>query len=345
MNKDIIDFRSDTVTKPTQEMYQAMASAPVGDDVYGEDPTVNKLEAYGAKLTGKEAALFVPSGTMGNLLALLTHCGRGDEIIVEEQSHIFLYEVGGMAAVGGIVPHRIVSHAGMLEPSAIEAAIRPQALSLYPKTKLVCVENTHNFHGGVVIPLEKLAAIHGVARQHGLAVHTDGARIWNASVATGKSPAELLQYTDSAMVCLSKGLGAPVGSLLVGSRDFILEARRQRKMLGGGMRQAGVLAAAGLVALKTMIPRLEEDHKRVKYMAEELAKLPKVSLDQSRVKTNILIFQTPELDATEVVSRFKEQYGILLSMMGKKNIRLVAHKDIAASGVDALVAAAKSILG
>ncbi len=345
MKKITLDFRSDTVTKPTKEMYEAMMDAPVGDDVYGEDPTVVALETLGASITGKEAALFLPSGTMGNLTAVLTHCGRGDEIILEEYSHIFLYEVGGMAALGGVMHHRIPSVSGSFDPHHIEQAIRPDGLSLYPETKLICLENTHNFHGGTVVPEGVLQSVDQVAKQHSLKVHTDGARIWNAAVATGKTPAELLRYTDSAMVCLSKGLGAPVGSLLVGDSTFIAQARRQRKMLGGGMRQAGVVAAAGVVALRTMIDRLTEDHKKAKTIAEGLAKLPQVSIDLSKVETNILIFQTPSLDASRVVERFAHEFGIGLSMMGSQNIRIVTHKDIPDDGVDKFLTAAQVILG
>ncbi len=345
MSKIAIDFRSDTVTKPTEEMYDAMMSAPVGDDVYGEDPTIVALEELGAKITGKEQALFVPSGTMGNLLALVTHCNRGDEIIVEENSHIFLYEVGGMAAVGGIVPHRIPSQRGILDIKRIGAAIRPDALSIYPTTRLLCVENTHNYHGGVVTPVEKLAELHSYAKDRNLLVHTDGARIWNASVATGATPAELLAYTDTAMVCLSKGLGAPVGSLLVGSKAVITEARRQRKMVGGGMRQAGVIAAAGIVALNSMIPRLFEDHRRAQEIAQALSACKGVDLDPKMVETNIIIFQTPGRDASKVVAQFLEEYGIGLSMMGPENIRIVTHKDVDDAGVETLIHAAQQLLG
>ncbi len=345
MRKITLDFRSDTVTKPTREMYEAMMQAPVGDDVYGEDPTVIALEELGATITGKDSALFLPSGTMGNLTAVLTHCGRGDEIILEEYSHIFLYEVGGMAALGGVMHHRIPSKFGSFDPQQVENAIRPDGLSLYPETKLICVENTHNYHGGRVVPEGTLQSIDRVAKDHNLKVHTDGARIWNASVATGKTPAELLRYTDSAMVCLSKGLGAPVGSLLVGDKEFIAKARRQRKMVGGGMRQAGVIAAAGIVALQSMIDRLANDHKKAKAIAEGLAKLPKVSIDSNKVETNILIFQTPSLDASQVVERFACEFGIGVSMMGPKNIRIVTHKDIPEDGVGSFLDAAKVILG
>ncbi|MEZ4683833.1 MAG: low-specificity L-threonine aldolase [Caldilineaceae bacterium] len=248
-NGHILDLRSDTVTKPTAAMRQAMAEAEVGDDVYGEDPTINRLEAMTAEMLGKEAALYVASGTMGNLTAVLAHCNRGDEIILGDRCHIFRSEQGGAAALGGVHPMAIRNQAdGTLDLAEVEANIRGDN-EHYPVTKLICVENTHNFCGGRVLSLDYMDAIGDLAHQHGLKLHVDGARLWNAAVALGVAPARLLKHADTASVCLSKGLAAPVGSLVAGDKAFIARARRMRKVAGGGMRQAGILAAAGIVAI------------------------------------------------------------------------------------------------
>ncbi|HHY38241.1 MAG TPA: low specificity L-threonine aldolase, partial [Clostridia bacterium] len=254
----MIDLRSDTVTRPTPEMRRAMAEAEVGDDVYGEDPSVRQLEEIAAETMGKEAALFVASGTMGNQVALMAHTRRQDEVLLEAESHIFFYEAGGMAVLSGLMPFPIRTEDGILRPTDLERALRPSDIH-FPKPSLVCLENTHNRHGGRVAGVEEIKKTCDFAHAHGLKVHLDGARIFNAAVALGVNVKSLVKDVDSVMFCLSKGLCAPVGSMLAGTRDFIEEARRCRKLLGGGMRQAGVLAAAGIVALKTMVDRLAED--------------------------------------------------------------------------------------
>lgn len=312
---DVIDLRSDTVTWPTEAMRQAMAYAPVGDDVYGEDPTVNALEAEAAALLGKEAGLFVASGTMGNLTAALTHCGRGDEMIVGREAHMFRYEAGGSAALGGIHPHILdVQPDGTLPLEAIRRAIRGDN-DHFPRTRLICLENTQGTIGGIPITAEYTAQVGALAREHGLKLHIDGARIFNAAVALGVPASQLVADADSVSFCLSKGLCAPVGSVLVGSHAFIRQARRVRKSLGGGMRQAGVLAAAGLVALRTMIDRLVEDHANACALAEGLAALPYIEIDGSRVRTNMVFFdlaQDAPIAPAALADRLRHEYHILL---------------------------------
>jgi threonine aldolase len=287
MTTHTIDLRSDTVTKPTPAMLEAMATAPVGDDVYGEDPTVTRLEAIVAELAGKEAAVFVPSGTMGNLIAVLSHCGRGDEMILGDQSHIHFYEQGGTAALGGVHPRTLRNRAdGTLDLREVEAAIRGDN-EHFPVTRLVCLETTQNRCGGVVLPLDYMDAAGELAHRHGLPLHVDGARLWNAAVQLGVSPARLLQGADSASLCLSKGLAAPVGSVVVGSAAFIRKVRRNRKVVGGGMRQAGVIAAAGIVAVTAMVERLADDHENARALARGLAEIeglggPRRRADQHR---------------------------------------------------------------
>ena len=267
-----LDFRSDTVTLPTPEMREAMAKAELGDDVYREDPTVNKLERLAARMLGKEAALLVTSGTQGNLVSVLAHTRRGDEIILEAESHIYLNEVGGYAVIGGLTARPVKGEMGWMRPEDVEAAIRPPNIH-YPRTGLICVENTHNRAGGIPLTPEQLEADWEVAKRHGLPVHMDGARIFNAAVALRVDVKELARYADSVMFCLSKGLCAPVGSLVVGSEEFIERARKYRKMLGGGMRQAGIIAAPGIIALTKMVDRLEEDHENARLLAEGLRDL------------------------------------------------------------------------
>ncbi len=321
----VIDLRSDTVTHPTPEMREAMYRAEVGDDVFGEDPTVNRLERMAAERMGKEAALFVVSGTMGNLVALLTHCGRGDEAIVGDQSHTFLFEQGGMAALGGITPRPIPNQAdGTLRLEEIEGAIRGDNVH-FPRSRLVCLENTHNMCNGAPLTPEYTAQVARLAHAHGLRLHLDGARVFNAAAALGVDVRELVREVDSVMFCLSKGLCAPVGSLLCGDADFIAEARRARKVVGGGMRQAGVLAAAGIVALEKMTDRLGEDHARAKRLAEGLAQLPGVGV--SPVSTNILYFWlTDETNVSpeEVASRLAER-GVLVLGREDGRFRAVTH--------------------
>nr|HID14113.1 low-specificity L-threonine aldolase [Anaerolineae bacterium] len=313
----IIDLRSDTVTQPTPAMREAMYRAEVGDDVFGEDPTVNRLERMAADRLGKEAALFVASGTMGNLVALLTHCGRGDEVILGDRCHTFLFEQGGMAALGGITPRPIPNQPdGTLRLEDVVGAIRADNLH-FPRTRLVCLENTHNMCNGTPLTGEYTAQVAHLAHNHGLRVHLDGARIFNAAVALGVDVRELVREVDSVMFCLSKGLCAPVGSLLCGSADFIAEARRARKVVGGGMRQAGVLAAAGLVALEQMTDRLAEDHARAKRLVEGLARIPGVEV--TPVTTNILYFRL-----TEGVSKTPEE---VVEALAERGVRVLGRED------------------
>jgi threonine aldolase len=284
----IVDLRSDTVTRPTPEMRRAMAEAQVGDDVLGDDPTVNRLEAIAADRLGKEAALFVPSGTMGNLAAVLAHCGRGDEMILGDQAHTAVYEAGGVSALGGVHTRTIAtSPDGTLPLEAIEAAIRPDDIH-FPISRLVCLENTHNRCGGMPLTAEYGDRVGALAREHGLRLHLDGARIFNAAVASASSASELAAPADSVTFCLSKGLCAPVGSVVCGERAFIDKARRIRKQLGGGMRQAGVIAAAGIIALETMVERLAQDHARARRLAERLRSLPGVSIETDPPPTNMV---------------------------------------------------------
>lgn len=339
-----IDLRSDTVTQPTPAMREAMYRAEVGDDVFGEDPTVNRLEQMAAERLGKEAALFVVSGTMGNLVALLTHCGRGDEAILGDCSHTFLFEQGGMAALGGIMPHLVSNQPdGTLRLEDIEGAIREDDAH-FPRTRLVCLENTHNMCNGTPLTAEYTAQVARLARVHGLRVHMDGARIFNAAAALGVDAQELVRDVDSVMFCLSKGLCAPVGSLLCGSADFIAEARRARKVVGGGMRQAGVLAAAGIVALEEIVPRLEEDHVRARRLAEGLAEIPGVEV--APVTTNILYFWlTEEVLKTqeEVVAGLAEQ-GVLLLGRLEGRFRAVTHYWISDADIEVTIGALRAAL-
>jgi threonine aldolase len=322
-------------------MREAMAKAELGDDVFGEDPTVNRLEEIAAAKMGKPAALFVSSGTMGNLVALLTHCGRGDEVIVGDRAHTFINEVGGMAALGGIHPRTIRNQPdGTLALDDINAAIRGDN-DHWPRSRLVTIENTHNACNGSPLSGEYMKSVYDLAQSRGLVVHTDGARIFNAAIALGVQARELAKHTDTISFCLSKGLSAPVGSLLCGSHDFIAEARRQRKMVGGGMRQAGVLAAAGIVALESMIDRLAQDHANAKYLAENLADIPGIDLDPARVKTNIVFFDLQNgLTAKDLAERVARDRVLIMSS-GEKKVRVVTHYGIERSDVDAAIGAVK----
>ncbi len=323
--QSIIDLRSDTVTCPTPAMREAMGRAEVGDDVYGEDPTVNRLEAVAAERLGKEAALFVPSGTMGNLAALLAHCRRGDEVICGDRSHTFLYEQGGMAALGGIMPHLLPNQPdGTLRLEDIEEAIRPDDAH-FPRSRLVCLENTHNSCYGTPLTPAYTASVAQLAHRHGLKVHVDGARLFNAAVALDIPARALVAKVDSVTFCLSKGLAAPVGSVLCGSAAFIREAHRARKVLGGGMRQAGVLAAAGLVSLEQLVERLAEDHARARRLAEGLEAIP--GIEVAPVFTNIVYFSLSEdlpLTASQVEEALKE-HRVRISARGTHSFRAVTH--------------------
>ncbi|NLW57084.1 MAG: low-specificity L-threonine aldolase [Firmicutes bacterium] len=324
----MIDLRSDTVTKPTPEMRQAMASAEVGDDVYEEDPTVKRLETLGAEMIGKEAALFVPSGTMGNQIAAMTYLTRGDEVILEAESHIFYYEVGGLALLSGAQACPLPGRRGFMEPELITQAIREDNIH-FPRTGLLCLENTHNRAGGAVLTPEQTKKMAEAAQKHGIPVHLDGARIFNAAIALGIDVRELTAPVDSVMFCLSKGLGAPVGSLLAGSKSFIAKARKNRKVLGGGLRQSGVLAAAGLIALEKMVARLAEDHDHARLLAEGLANIPGLTINPDEFSTNILILSLEKLPLTaaEFVQLLKE-HGVLAGAVSETAIRFVTHKDV-----------------
>ncbi len=342
----IIDLRSDTVTQPTPEMRQAMAQAEVGDDVYGEDPTVNRLEAMAAERMGKEAAMFVPSGTMGNLAAILTHCGRGDEVILGDQAHTFTSEAGGIAALGGVHPHPVRNAPdGTMALEDILGAIREDNPH-YPRTRLICLENTHNRCNGAALSVAYTAAVGHLAHERGLKLHIDGARIFNAAVAQGVDARDLAAPADSITFCLSKGLCAPVGSVLCGSADFIREARRTRKVLGGGMRQAGILAAAGIVALETMVDRLAEDHANARRLAAGLANLPGVAIAPEHVQTNIVFFDLkPEvrLGAREVAAQLAER-GVKVGVAGPRRFRAVTHYWVKAEDIDRALAAFAAVL-
>jgi threonine aldolase len=319
-----IDLRSDTVTRPTAEMRRAMAEAEVGDDVYGEDPTVNRLEARAAEILGMEAALFVPSGTMGNAIAIRILTQRGDEVLVERRSHVVRYELSGMSVLSGVLPRMADAPGGHLTADHVRAAVAPRA---YYKSdvSLVVLENTHNLGGGTVQRVEEIQAVVAAARECGFRVHLDGARIWNAAVALGVSPAALAKGVDTVMSCLSKGLCAPVGSVLASSRERIEEARRARKLLGGGMRQAGVLAAAGLVALDSLVPRLADDHANARLLAQALGRGRGVRV--APVETNIVVATLEGRTAPDVVVALRQE-GVLASAMDASTLRLVTHRDV-----------------
>jgi threonine aldolase len=343
---EYIDLRSDTVTKPTPEMREAMAKAEVGDDVYGDDPTVNRLQEMAAALMGKEAGLFVPSGTMGNLAAILSHCQRGDEAIIGQLNHSFLYEAGGMSVLGGVSSYQVKNQPdGSLLPSDVEGAIRPDDQHA-PITRLVCLENTHNRCGGTVQSAEQTRDISKLAHKRGLKVHLDGARIFNAAAALGVPARELTEPVDSVTFCLSKGLCAPVGSVLCGDREFIQKAKRARKLLGGGMRQAGVLAAAGIVALQKMTGRLTEDHARARRLAEGLRQNDCVVLDPGSPATNMIFFNLAphaRVSAPEAAERLKKE-GILVSPNGERRFRLVTHYWIDDDAVGRAIAGFAKVL-
>lgn len=325
----MIDLRSDTVTTPTPEMRRAMAEAEVGDDVYGEDPTVNRLEALAAARLGKEAAVFVPTGTMGNQASALAHTRRGDEVIVEAQAHIYYYEVGGLAALSSVQVRTVPGRRGAMDPDQVAAAIRDDNIH-NPRTALVCLENTHNRAGGAIVPQATVQAIADLAHRRGIAVHMDGARIFNAAVATGRSAAELAAPADTVMFCLSKGLSAPVGSMVCGSAELIGRVRKARKILGGGMRQAGVLAAAGIVALEQMVERLAEDHANARLLADGLARVPGLAATTAEVETNMVMVDVTDgrwATAAQVTGALR-QAGVLANAMGPRRIRLVTHKDV-----------------
>jgi threonine aldolase len=344
---DRIDFRSDTVSWPTPAMREAMANAPVGDDVYGEDPTINRLQAMAAEMVGKEAGLFVSSGTMGNLIAILSHAQRGDSAIVGEDSHTFRAEAGGMAVLGGIVPNPLpTDQYGRMDLAALETAVYPNDPH-YPSTRLILVENSYGAKGGYPIAPDYFQQIRHIANQHNLAVHMDGARLFNAAVALNLDVQELTQHVDSVTFCLSKGLCAPVGSVLCGSADFMQKARRARKLLGGAMRQAGILAAAGIVALSEMVERLTDDHTHAKQLADGLAQIPDINVQPELVQTNMIFFDlaesakvTPEV----FVQRLRQEADIWLSGGYGRSFRAVTHYWIKEADVALFLQTTRAIL-
>jgi threonine aldolase len=339
-----IDLRSDTVTKPTDEMREAMARAEVGDDVYGEDPTARRLQELAAEMVGKEAALFVPSGSMGNQIAVRLHTEPGEEVIIEERSHMFNMEMAGMAAISGALAHTVKGDDGILDWPTIEAAIRPRA-SYFAQTGLIGIENTHNLAGGTLMSLQRMREICARARERGIPVHLDGARIFNAALALGVTAAEIAQSFGSVMFCLSKGLGAPVGSILAGSREFIDRAVPVRRMLGGGMRQVGVIAAAGLVALEKMTTRLAEDHTNARLLAQGISELAGISINLEKVQTNIVVFDVSGTGITPnaLSVRLKER-GVLANGISPRDMRIVTHKDVSRQDCETALAALKKCL-
>ena len=340
----MIDLRSDTLTNPTQSMRDAMATAEVGDDVFQEDPTVQKLETLSAEIMGKEAALFVPSGCMGNLISILSHCGRGDEILLGDRSHISLYEVGGVAALGGVHPRPLPNNNdGTISIDLLEKGIRHSDIHC-PPTRLICLENTHNFCQGSPITPEYMTEVRKIANKFGLKIHLDGARIFNAAVALGVPVAKLTEKVDSVMFCLSKGLSAPVGSLVCGSSEFIVKARKARKMVGGGMRQVGHIAAAGLIAITEQVDRLQEDHDNAKFLASQLSDLDGIEVDVTRIKTNIIFFKLTGIDG-EVLLNQLEQNQIKILMTDTDVFRAVLHREVSKEQVQTVVKTFQSILG
>ncbi|HZE35823.1 MAG TPA: GntG family PLP-dependent aldolase [Candidatus Eisenbacteria bacterium] len=339
---DIADLRSDTLTLPTPAMREAMARAEVGDDVWEEDPTVRRLEEMAARRTGKDAALFVSSGTQGNLVSVLAQTRPGQEIVLDRDSHILNYEGAGAAVFGGVQTLPVATERGFLTAAQVRDNVRPSNIHI-PATGLVCVENTHNRHGGTCCTPEDIAAMAAAAHDHGVAVHLDGARIFNAAVALGRPGADFARPVDSVTFCLSKGLAAPVGSLICGSREFIAHSRRVRKMLGGGMRQVGVLAAAGLIALETMVDRLAEDHDHAKRLARGLAELPRLRLDPGKVQTNIVIFHVDRDGGSAELAAGCLARKVKIHQIGPGAIRCVTHKDVDREDIDRALDAFREI--
>ncbi len=342
----VIDLRSDTVTLPTQAMREAIYHADFGDDVYGEDTSTNRLEKLAAEMVGKEAAILVSSGTMGNLISLLVHCRRGEEIILGDQAHIFYYEVGGMSALGGIVPHTVANQRdATMRLEDIEAAIRGNNIH-YPRTRLICLENTHNRCNGMPITAEYTNSVRELANRYGVGVHLDGARIFNAAVALGVPVTDLTRSVDSLSFCLSKGLSAPAGSMVCSSSEFIAEARRVRKILGGGMRQTGVIAAAGIVALEEMTKHLVDDHANARRLAVGIAGIPGLTVDLDNVRSNILVFHLEKNGLTEdnFMARLEER-GVKILPRGSCQFRAVTHHGITAEDIDLTLEILKDAVG
>ena len=345
---DIVDLRSDTLTLPTPEMREAMARAEVGDDVWGEDPTVQRLEAAAAALLGTEAGLFVASGTMGNLVSVVAHTRAGQEVVLDLDSHIYNYEVAGSTVVGNVQMRPVKTERGFLTPEQVQESVRPANIHI-PVTGLVCLENTHNRHGGTCCAPEEIAAVAAVAHAAGVPVHMDGARLFNAAVALKRDPREFVRPVDSVTFCLSKGLAAPVGSVVCGSAAFIERARRVRKMIGGGMRQAGILAAAGLVSLERMVDRLAEDHANAATLAEAVGAMPGLAVDRASVQTNIVIIRIDRGDdprsraATEELVKGCAARKVKIHAMAPSAIRCVTHKDVDAEDIRRAVEAFREL--
>jgi len=338
-----IDIRSDTVTQPTQEMREAMFKAEVGDDVYDEDPTMKKLEKYAAEVVGKEDALFVPSGTFGNQLSIFTHCERGNEVILDDGSHIVVHEVGAASVIAGVQLRTINSDKGVMSPQDIKNRIRKGEDDLhFPSTGLICLENAHS--NGMVVPLENMKEISEIAHENGIPVHLDGARVFNAATYLNVDPKEITQYCDSVMFCLSKGLCAPVGSLVAGSKDFIQKAKKKRKLMGGGLRQAGFLAAAGLIALEKMRFRLKEDHENARYLGEKLSEIPEISVNLDDIHINMVFFIiNKNINFVEMVSFFLEK-GIKINPPENGEFRFVTNHWVSKKDVDYIVETMKEYL-
>ncbi|WP_078380393.1 low-specificity L-threonine aldolase [Sutcliffiella halmapala] len=334
----MIDLRSDTVTKPTEEMRRASYEAEVGDDVYREDPSVRKLEEKAAEILGKEAALFVTSGTQGNQIAVLTHCRPGNEILLESDSHIFYYESGAVAALAGVQTRTIKGDKGQMNPADVFAAIRPEDQH-FPETGLICIENTHNRAGGAVVQVANMREIYHHANAHSIPVHVDGARLFNAAVSANCSVQDFTKYSDTVQICLSKGLGAPIGSILAGSEDFIRRARKWRKRLGGGLRQVGIIAAPGLVALTKMTERLAEDHENAQYLAKSIREIEGLSILNS-VDTNIVVVEVADLGCTadQFVEALKQK-GVLAVTFGPTLVRLTTHYDVTKANITTAIQA------
>jgi len=339
---DSVDLRSDTITLPTPEMRRAMAEAPVGDDVFGDDPTVNELERATAEVLGKPAAVFMPSGTMTNQVALRVHTEPGDEALLAEESHIYYYECGGPAALSGVTCRLIPARRGVFAAADLLREIQPDDLH-FPRPRLVCIENTHNRGGGSVWPVERIAEVARSARQAGLRLHMDGARLWNASAASGTPEAEYAAHFDSVSVCFSKSLGAPVGSALAGDEEFIARARRLRKMFGGGMRQAGIVAAGALYALRNHRQRLADDHANARRLAEAIAKMPGIELNPADVETNIVVFRVTSMSAGELVEKLTAA-GVLVLPMGPDLVRAVTNLMVDADGIERAIEAARAVM-
>jgi len=340
---DFVDLRSDTVTLPTEEMLEAIRHAKLGDDVFGEDPTVNELERLAAEKLGKEAALLMASGTQANLVSLMSNAERGKLVILESESHIYWYEVGGVSAVAGLLPWTLRSRLGVLEPADVVAALRPKNIH-FPEPALVCVEDTHNRHGGTVVAPKQLAALSEVVHARGLRLYMDGARIFNAAVALKMDVKEFAGHVDNLMFCLSKGLSCPVGSVIAGSATFIEKARKNRKLLGGGMRQAGIIAASGIVALEKLVDRLADDHANAKRLAAGLGKIEGVAVDMERVQTNMVLFDTSDLgiEDSEFILKLQEK-GVLALTHDLHVVRMVTHRGIEKEHIDKAIAAVEAV--